>query len=82
VLKLLHPHVALVVVSDRLLRLRTKPKDALLVVQSLGDVTSGRMQVSGGTEIARRQVIQISEITASSFTKKKKKARGRGFGRA
>jgi hypothetical protein len=54
-------------------------KDALLVVQNLGDVTSGRMQVSGGTEIARRQVVQISEITASSFAKKKK-ARGRGFG--
>jgi hypothetical protein len=37
-------------------------EDALLVVQSLGDVSGGRMQFGGGTEIARRQIIQLKEI--------------------
>jgi hypothetical protein len=43
--------------------------DALLVAQSLGDVSRDRMQASGGTEIARRQVLRISELGASSVEK-------------
>lgn len=45
--------------------LAKETEEALLVVQSLGDVDGERMQISGGTEIARRQIVRIEEITAS-----------------
>jgi hypothetical protein len=38
--------------------------DALLVVQNLGDVSGERFQASGATEIARRQVVRIGELTS------------------
>jgi hypothetical protein len=37
--------------------------DALLVAQNLGDVSRDRKQFSGGTEIARRQIVQLRRIT-------------------
>ena len=41
--------------------------DALLVAQSLGDVTRGRMQFSGGTEIARRQIVHLTTLAPPFF---------------
>jgi hypothetical protein len=42
-------------------------EDALLIAQNLGDITGERMQFSGGTEIARRQVVQLKEIASPSW---------------
>jgi hypothetical protein len=44
-------------------------EDAILVAQNLGDVTDGRTQFSGGTEIARRQIVQLKELTCPSWAK-------------
>lgn len=44
--------------------------DALLVAQSLGDVTRGRMQFSGGMEIARRQIVHLTRLTSPSFAER------------
>jgi hypothetical protein len=43
---------------------------ALLVAQNLGDVSGDWMQFSGGTEIARRQIVQLEEITCLSWVEK------------
>jgi hypothetical protein len=44
-------------------------EDALLIAQNLGDVAGERMQFSGGTEIARRQVVQWKKLISPSFVK-------------
>ncbi|MDR0234411.1 MAG: hypothetical protein LBI31_06400 [Zoogloeaceae bacterium] len=41
----------------------------LLVAQNLGDITSERKQFSGGTEIVRRQIVQLQEVTCPSCLK-------------
>jgi hypothetical protein len=44
-------------------------EDALLIAQNLGDVTGNRLQFSGGTEIARRQIVRLQKITCPSWVK-------------